>query len=472
LVALLVAIVTVVGAVAVAAVVTRSSSSWYADDWDERVAPIAREVSRLRGLEFEHPVPIRFLTTAEFKKEVGVDEATLDDSDRKEFEQGAAFLRALGLLDGDVDLKDAIDTAATSGILAYYDNDLEEIVVRGQDLDVKHRATLAHELVHVLQDQHFHIDALQKEADESETGDSSALRALIEGDAERIEDEYVSTLSEAEQSDYNEQRDAEGNTYEDETADLPEIIEFTFASPYIFGPPTIRVLLADGGNDAVDRALSGPPPASRMFMEPGVLEGSRMEAPEPPPGVKLEDEAEHTGPLDMYFTLAGRIDPQRALRAADLVTAGRDIHYRDPDRDVECVRIALHARRGAEGELIAALKDWAAAVPGVSVTSGYEPTITACDPGKGAKGPKDGTLEKAVQLLALRGQLTAEVAEADVPPETARCIARLFVRGPGIVDLLLKYTDEEPTGADAERISNAAQQASAQCYGDESAGLP
>src|SRR5262245_23554253 len=211
-VALIVAIVTVVGAVAIGVVRQSSSSSFYDDKWDARVAPIAREVSRLRGLEFEHPVPIRFLTEAEFKDEVGVDEATLDDSDRDAFEQGAAFLRALGLLHGEADLKDAIDTAQTSSILAYYDSRLEEIVVRGQNLDVAHRATLAHELVHVLQDQHFDVDALERKAADSETGDSGALRALIEGDAERIQDEYVSNLSDDEQAEYDRLQSAEGES--------------------------------------------------------------------------------------------------------------------------------------------------------------------------------------------------------------------------------------------------------------------
>src|SRR5688572_24046884 len=77
-VAVIVAIATVVSSIAVVVVVAQSSSQWYPDDWDERIAPIAREVSHLRGLEFKHTVPVRFLGDKEFQDDVGVDDAALD----------------------------------------------------------------------------------------------------------------------------------------------------------------------------------------------------------------------------------------------------------------------------------------------------------------------------------------------------------------------------------------------------------
>jgi hypothetical protein len=132
------AIVIVVVAVLCAAVAmfTDSSTSWYPDDWDARVAPIAAEVATLRGLDFEHAVPVRFLSVAEFEEKVGIDEGALDSEDVQSIEESAALLRSLGLLGGDVDLTDALDTASTSGTLAYYDPDLEEIVVRGENFDI------------------------------------------------------------------------------------------------------------------------------------------------------------------------------------------------------------------------------------------------------------------------------------------------------------------------------------------------
>ena len=39
--------------------------------------------------------------------------------------------------------------------------------MRGTTLDVEHRVTIAHELTHVLQDQHFDLPKLQKQAADS-----------------------------------------------------------------------------------------------------------------------------------------------------------------------------------------------------------------------------------------------------------------------------------------------------------------
>src|SRR5260370_40434431 len=52
-------------------VTSSSAGSWFPSRWDARVAPIAAEVARLRGLAFEHPVLIRYLAAKDFEKEVG-----------------------------------------------------------------------------------------------------------------------------------------------------------------------------------------------------------------------------------------------------------------------------------------------------------------------------------------------------------------------------------------------------------------
>ena len=65
------AIVAVVGLLAglVSAGVFDSRSS-YPSKWDARLGALPATVERLRGLKFVHAVPVRFLSEAEFKKEV------------------------------------------------------------------------------------------------------------------------------------------------------------------------------------------------------------------------------------------------------------------------------------------------------------------------------------------------------------------------------------------------------------------
>src|SRR5689334_14202885 len=76
----------------------------YPKQWDARVAPLVSFVERERGLDFDHPVAVKFLSEAEFKKTVTTSADSLTKSDRADIRNTQAFLRALGLIDGDTDL--------------------------------------------------------------------------------------------------------------------------------------------------------------------------------------------------------------------------------------------------------------------------------------------------------------------------------------------------------------------------------
>ena len=164
--------------------------------WDRRIEPIAHEVEQLRHLRFLHPIPAQFLSDRAFRKEV-----TSDDhpkaKDRRRDLVNEAELRSLGLVEGSFDLRKTVDDVQGSDVLAFYDSDRKRIVVRGTHLDAEHRVTLAHELTHGLQDQHYDLTKLQDAVHSS--GADDALTALIEGDATRIEDEYYGQLDAADQ---------------------------------------------------------------------------------------------------------------------------------------------------------------------------------------------------------------------------------------------------------------------------------
>jgi Zn-dependent peptidase ImmA (M78 family) len=96
-------------------------------------------------------------------------------ADRSEAQREESVFRALGFIGGNVDLLRGIDTAQSSETLAFYDPDRKEVIVRGTTLDVAHQVTVAHELTHVLQDQHFNLPKLQQRASDSDSGDASAF---------------------------------------------------------------------------------------------------------------------------------------------------------------------------------------------------------------------------------------------------------------------------------------------------------
>jgi len=99
----------------------RNGKSFWPAAWDARLAPIARRDVQIRGLKFKHPVPVRFLPEAAFKKLVAGSDGP-DTGDRLEIARQAATFRALGLIGGKVDLFEATQQAQAAG------NNLDSIV--------------------------------------------------------------------------------------------------------------------------------------------------------------------------------------------------------------------------------------------------------------------------------------------------------------------------------------------------------
>jgi hypothetical protein len=454
--------------------VTRPTQSFYPRQWDARVAGIAESVARLRGLSFRHPVPVRFLPPSEFERRAAADIEGLDDEARSEVERSEKVLRAVGLLGGDVDLLESVTTARRSATLAQYSFADKEILVRGTELDASHRVTIAHELTHVLQDQHFDLSRLTERADESRTGDASAFNALVEGDAVRIERAFLEGLPAAAQRAYEAQQAAEGERIEDETGDVPDVVKLVFGAPYEFGPATLEVLDATGGNGAVDRAITGPVPGSRLYLEPAALESPpEIEPPRPPAGARRLGEAESFGPFELYLMLGMRLDALRALEAADALLGGRAITY---ERDgVACYRVALSFRRASSAEFVRrALEDWArppARAAARRTVEGAGTGFTACDPGAGTPPPSQSRFESVLRLLATRIGFTVGAVQNQVEPDLARCAARVFVTQPGIARLVDTLTDAEPSAAQQEQIESAAFASRTRCVDDLDAGL-
>ena len=270
-----------------------------------------------------------------------------------------------------------------SGTLALYSFEKKEILVRGSTIDASHKVTLAHELTHVLQDQHFDLTKLSKRAADAKDGDSDAFRALVEGDAVRIENAYEKSLPKVEQQAYVKEQQAQGKRYADDTKDVPDVVPFLFGAPYAFGPSTIEVLNASGGRSAVDDALTGPTPGTTLFIQPGVVEADDpVSAPAVPPGGKLTDPSDLFDAFPLFVMLGMRVDAARALAVADSVSGGRAITF-ERNKTI-CYRAAFWvAKLSARAYVGRVFKDWAARHPNVEIDANGL-GFTACDPGKAA----------------------------------------------------------------------------------------
>jgi hypothetical protein len=456
-----------------AVLMTRSSGrSWFPARWDARVEPIAAEVAQLRGLNFAHPVPIRYLAPADFQKQLG-DESNPSSADRAEAQREESLFRALGFIGGNVDLLRGFDTAQSSETLAFYDPDRKEIFVRGTTLDIAHQVTVAHELTHVLQDQHFNLPKLQQRASDSNSGDASAFKGLVEGDAVRIENDYLKQLSAADQKDYNRENDAEGTRIGKETSSLPEIVDLLSGAPYEYGLSSVQVLQATGGNAAVNDALVGPVPSTEVFVESGdVTPPVAVEQPVLPPGAVTVGAADTFGPFETFLTLALRIDPVRALAAADVVAGGRAVLFRS--NGATCYRVDLApAFEHSRSFLLAAVGDWAKGRPGTTLDAvGDLVGFTACDPGRGAPAPRAQPLKTAVDVLSFRTGVTVSAAKSFDSGDLARCAARVFMGLPGAEKLVLAVGDVAPTVAQSAQLRELGVASGEACRANPDAGLP
>jgi hypothetical protein len=419
---------------------TGSGPTARADGWDSRIKPIADEVAKLRGLTFEHPVPVKFLSEAAFAKKVAVDEK-LSKKDRADIEHSEGQFRAIGLLASGVDLLDAINSFQKSGVLAFYSPKTKQVTVRGTDVDISTRVTLAHELTHALQDQHFDLTSLDKAA--RRTHSTDALKAVIEGDAVRVQRLYEDQLSAAEQAAYEQANAAKSSAAQNEIRDkgVPESVTTFFQAPYTLGPIMLAVVESQKQARGIDELFETPPTSDASYLTPSTLiEGlnpKKVAVPKLGKGEKAIDPPNVFGAFALYLMLAGRSDAGDALAVAD--GWGGDAMVTFSRGDATCVRAAFTGRDQAATAAIAdAVAAWAAEMPGGAASSTRKSdivTMTACDPGDRAIDPPNSSIG-ALIVAELRNEVLSEVVGAGLPAATGDCIATRLVRDPVMTPII------------------------------------
>ncbi len=205
------------------------------------VERIAHRVERLRGLRFTKPVRPLFLDR---------DEAVelLERAGRAEYPRRDQLIdeetaKLLGLLEPKDSLSQVLDRIDQEQVLGFYDDRSKRLVVI-RDAGVSRpllELTLAHELVHALEDQRFGLDVGEGVRDDEVLAEAS----LAEGTATALMADYaaahlgladVLSIADAAQD-----------------AGLPEFIERQLLFPYLAGEEFVSVLRGEsGGWDAVD----------------------------------------------------------------------------------------------------------------------------------------------------------------------------------------------------------------------------
>lgn len=235
-------------------------------DLDEELRQVEEDTSRTRGLEIKEEVQTTFYNQAQMKD--ALLRSITEDYPLDEARADAMELWLMRLMDDpNTDLFQLQVDLLGEQVLGYYDPEKDELFVlrESKDLGPSSKQTLAHELIHALQDQHFDLDKLLPH-DSYDDDRSLAIRALVEGDATLGGLSYVrDNFSQDEIQEFlNESSSGDSSVLNSAPAYLRESLYF----PYSAGADFVNELLMMNGFAAVDEALADPPSSTEQIMHP------------------------------------------------------------------------------------------------------------------------------------------------------------------------------------------------------------
>jgi hypothetical protein len=347
------------------------SGAGAAADLGEVVEDLAGFVEEARGLRFREEVEVELLDAPAFRQRL------LDDAlaDLEELDDVAALLRALGLLEGDVDLAEVVPSLLGDSVLGFYDPATDELVVRGGEPTLLVRSTIVHELVHALDDQHFDLD--RPELDDADDESAFGFLALVEGNAVRVERAWTAALPDEDRRRLRaEERALLGDLDPDA---FPVVLVQLIGLPYVLGPDLVDAILVEGGQPALDAAYADPPTTSAQVLDPArhlAGEGAVPVAAPPAEGEVLDEGP--FGAVLLLLTLEPHLGGRPAAEAAAAWAGDRYVMWEEDGR--HCVRTSIVATGpGAARRLTDALDRWAEAHGDASVRAGDgQVTFTAC----------------------------------------------------------------------------------------------
>lgn len=234
----------------------------------EQMDQIQAQVIELRGLQPTGDVNRVLLPRDQLRQKVESD--FFEDYSPEEAVEDSLVLSALGLLEPDFDMLTFYQDLFSEQVAGFYDDQNEEMdVILGIEFGGQERLIYSHEYTHALQDQNFDIEEGLNYSDESCEQDSercAAIQALLEGDASKLEIDWLLTY--ATQQDIidiqNSLAEYEGPVLEN----APGFIQEDFLFPYLNGQDFVEHLYDLGGWEAVNEAYRNVPVSTEQILHP------------------------------------------------------------------------------------------------------------------------------------------------------------------------------------------------------------
>ena len=278
----------------------------------EALIPVAEQ---LRGLEFLAPPSITIVTPEGL--EARVRDLLQEELDPKEVARDEAVFRLLGILAPGRSLERLYHDLYGEQVGGFYDSETKELVVpvSPDGLLVRERTVIVHELVHALADQQFDFGARTEALIDAEAYDEySAFKAVIEGDAVRVETAFIQTLTAADLARLVTEYAELDSTVFDGT---PHFLQRQLLFPYLQGHEFLRRVEASGGS--IDDLYLAPPVSTEQVLHHDRFAAGELPVPvaittSVPVGYEVGEES--TWGQAALESLLGAVLPAADLRAA------------------------------------------------------------------------------------------------------------------------------------------------------------
>ncbi|MCU0481180.1 MAG: hypothetical protein MUE54_08205 [Anaerolineae bacterium] len=232
-------------------------------------------VSENRGLPILEPVPVQFITRQQ-ARDIAI-ESALNDFLVVDLNQQGLLYRALGFVSDANIFAEAYVASLGETVVGFYLPELGGLNMilpegesLGDNLSFYQQSIYAHEFLHALQDQHFEIPI---EKERYTTDQFLALRALIEGDANLVQRNYVLYGIENNLGDINSLQSSQTVT------DALPIMKNEENLVYIGGLQFVMTIHATGGWDAVNAMYANLPQSSEQILQPAKYIAGDMPIP-------------------------------------------------------------------------------------------------------------------------------------------------------------------------------------------------
>jgi hypothetical protein len=329
------------------------------------IASIEHEVESVRGLEFEEDVAVGPVSQQEMARRV---QRSLDDSLPIAYlARRSQAWATIGAVPEGTDVREALLRFLTGNVIGFYQPSNDELVFVGTESPGPgEHITLAHELTHAIEDQHFdltRIDEIQVNC-QDETG--AAALAAVEGSAQFFSAEVARRyLSVSELGGLFSQQVPSAE-------DVPPFLVQQQVWPYIGGLTFVTAIHAAGGTRAVNRALRHLPASTEQVIHPGRYPNDRPQTVEvhdlgPKLGGSWRDlDVEQVGEAWLSALLGLRMDQADAAAAAAGWDGGLARSWTDGSATAVVLATVWDSARDAE-EFASAMRTWSAGSGAVSV---------------------------------------------------------------------------------------------------------